>query len=349
MVTRILILLTIAFNLCISLAEGQQRNRYASIANAAGKEDSQLTGLYRIDLERSDKLYSVVASASSNLPFEEQQRFFIDLAVRLTPPDLLVIEQKGKRVAIASSRAPRMTLEADGSNRIERTSSGNRVQTRAALSGSELIVTVSGKIDDRFSVSFNLLDNGRSLKVTRHIHAKELNQPIVIQSFYNRISDEVQWGIQEDDRRTTSSKESIYASTNRTPLSTSLGQKEADLLRALLNEWIAATNNRDIEKQMTFYVPTLNAYYLGRNYSRSAVRAEKDRVFKRASVIDIRAGEPEIIFQNGGQLAIMRFRKQYAIEGGGQNRRGEVVQELHWKKVGDGWKIISERDVKVIR
>lgn len=61
---------------------------------------SQLTGVYRIDIGASDKLYSVVAGASSKVPFRDQQRFFIDLAVRFTPPDLLAIEQRGKQVSL---------------------------------------------------------------------------------------------------------------------------------------------------------------------------------------------------------------------------------------------------------
>jgi ketosteroid isomerase-like protein len=45
----------------------------------------------------------------------------------------------------------------------------------------------------------------------------------------------------------------------------------------------------------------------------------------------------------------MRFRKKYAIEGGGEDRSGEVVQELRWRRTADGWKIVSERDLHVIR
>ena len=120
------------------------------------------------------------------------------------------------------------------------------------------------------------------------------------------------------------------------------------MLRAALNEWINATNSRDIEKQMSFYLPRLKAYYLTRNTSRDFVREEKARVFERASVIDIRAEEPEIIFQDGGRTAIMRYRKKYRIENGRQSRRGEVIQELRWQRAGDEWRIFSERDIRVL-
>ena len=120
-------------------------------------------------------------------------------------------------------------------------------------------------------------------------------------------------------------------------------------LRGALDEWIAATNARDLSKQMSFYNPTVNAFYLSRNTSREAVRAEKARVLGAASAVDVRAGAPDIKLSRDGRTAIMRFRKKYAVEGGGGERRGEVLQELRWRRTREGWKIVSERDLRVIR
>jgi ketosteroid isomerase-like protein len=120
-------------------------------------------------------------------------------------------------------------------------------------------------------------------------------------------------------------------------------------LRRALDEWIAATNGRDIQRQMAFYAPTLQAFYLTRNTPRSGVRAEKQRAFSTARDIDIRAAEPEIVFQESGRVAVMRFRKQYRIVDRSRTRSGEVVQELRWRLSPNGWRIFSERDVKVIR
>jgi len=132
------------------------------------------------------------------------------------------------------------------------------------------------------------------------------------------------------------------------PISHTQGGDPRATLHGAFDEWIAATNARDIQRQMDFYNQTLNAFYLTRNVPRAAVRAEKSRVFGRANVIDIRAGAPGIRLSPDGLTATMRFRKTFAIEGGGQDRRGEVVQELRWRRTGDGWKIVSERDLRVI-
>jgi len=53
--------------------------------------------------------------------------------------------------------------------------------------------------------------------------------------------------------------------------------------------------------------------------------------------------------QDQGQTAVMRFRKQYRIVDRNRTRSGEVIQELRWRKTDSGWRIFSERDVRVIR
>ena len=116
-------------------------------------------------------------------------------------------------------------------------------------------------------------------------------------------------------------------------------------LRASLNEWIAATNARDVGKQMTFYAPNVEAFYLSRNASRAAVREEKSRLFSQARAVDVRASEPEIRLARDGRTAVMRFRKRYQID----ERGGEVLQELRWRRTPSGWRIVSERDLRVIQ
>jgi ketosteroid isomerase-like protein len=128
------------------------------------------------------------------------------------------------------------------------------------------------------------------------------------------------------------------------------GSEEARTeINGALDEWVAATNAGDVEKQMTFYNPSVEAFYRTRNVSSDDVRAEKERLFEQADKIEVHAGEPEIKFSRDGQTASTRFRKRYVIEGPEQNRRGEVLQELRWKKTDKGWKIVSERDLRVLQ
>ena len=119
-------------------------------------------------------------------------------------------------------------------------------------------------------------------------------------------------------------------------------------LKAALGNWVAATNSRDLNQQMTFYAPTLSVFYLKRNATLASVRAEKNRLLSQPDAIEVRAGEPEIQLDANEQAATMRFHKSWSFSGA--NRAGgEVIQELRWRKTDAGWKIISERDVEVIR
>lgn len=119
-------------------------------------------------------------------------------------------------------------------------------------------------------------------------------------------------------------------------------------LRAALGEWVAATNSRDVGRQMNYYAPRVEAFYLSRGASREAVRAEKARLFGRASSVNIQAARPEIQMSRDGRTAVMRFRKRYQITGE-DSRSGEVLQELRWRRTADGWKIVGERDLRVLQ
>jgi len=128
------------------------------------------------------------------------------------------------------------------------------------------------------------------------------------------------------------------------------GQGARQALHVALDSWLATTNARDVERHMNFYGPEVNAFYRARNASRKTVRAEKEQLFNRAGAIDVRADTPEITFARDGKTATMRFRKDYVIENGdGRQKSGAVLQELRWRLTTGGWKIVGERDVRVLR
>ncbi len=123
----------------------------------------------------------------------EQQRFFIDLAVRLTPPDQLAIEQQGTRISFGSSRAPRMSFVADGVARNTRAPDGHFIRVQFSVENERLVFTSAGRTEDNFTVIIESIDNGKRLLVVRRIAAKALDQPLVIRTIYNKISDVARW------------------------------------------------------------------------------------------------------------------------------------------------------------
>ena len=95
---------------------------------------------------------------------------------------------------MASSRGQQVTFEADGQIRTEQGSAGRTVDTRATLSGDQLVVTTTGSRGNDFAVTFEPIDNGRNLRVTRRIEDDNLRQPVTVQSFYRKSSDEAAVG-----------------------------------------------------------------------------------------------------------------------------------------------------------
>jgi serine/threonine protein kinase/ketosteroid isomerase-like protein len=126
-------------------------------------------------------------------------------------------------------------------------------------------------------------------------------------------------------------------------------QEDRAEVTGAVEEWIEATNARDVGGQMSLYNPNLSAFYRKRNVSRDAVKAEKQRVIGAANKVEVAADEPQINFSRDGRTATTRFRKRYVIEGDEKSREGEVLQELRWVRTPTGWKIVSERDLRVIR
>ncbi len=149
-----------------------------------------------------------------------------------------------------------------------------------------------------------------------------------------------------ESKRPESSEESLTPEAdNRRAAGTEDSQAA---LRSALGEWVAATNERNLGKQLSFYHPTMDAFYTRRNARIDEVRADRARVFENAHSIDVRADAPVIRLSRDGQSATMRFLKRYAISGGGEDRAGEVVQELRWQRVKGRWRIVSERDIRVL-
>ena len=120
-------------------------------------------------------------------------------------------------------------------------------------------------------------------------------------------------------------------------------------VRLALDEWLAATNARDINRQMSFYPAVTERYYQKQFAPQNIVRQDKLRVFGDANSVEMRVIDPVINISPDESTAIMKFRKQFRIVSGSGTQQGEVEQEMQWMKKDDGWKITHERDLKRIR
>lgn len=170
----------------VALAAPAQR--YAPAAD-------RMTGTYQLDSSRGDNPQRAAEAATRSLPPDRRDRVYQSLINRLSPPSQLALDRKGRTVTIVSSTGPRATFDADGRMRNEQLPNGRQITTRAELVGDRLSVSTSGNRGTDFSVTFEALNNGERLRVTRRLDNEEMDRPVTIQSFYSRVSDEPRWDL----------------------------------------------------------------------------------------------------------------------------------------------------------
>ena len=180
---------------------------------------SLLTGTYRLDVSRSDDPGQAAERATQSIPYGDRIRLRDEIAARLESPDQIALEVHGKEVTLASSRAPQITFAADGAERVETMANGQTTRARATLNGDQLLVSSTGDAGNQFSVTFDPIDNGRNLSVTRKVYARGLTRPVVMQSVYQKESAIAQFEInptpQTYPRNNSSTPDFVIANNER--------------------------------------------------------------------------------------------------------------------------------------
>jgi hypothetical protein len=133
------------------------------------------------------------------LPTTDRQRVYDSLLRRLDPPQTLAIDRQGSNVTIASSRAPQINFVADGIEHVETNQNGRTVRVRASLVGNQLSISRSGERAQDFTVTFEPIDRGRRLLVTRRLYSDQISQPVTVQTYYDKTSDVAQLNIYESN------------------------------------------------------------------------------------------------------------------------------------------------------
>ncbi|MGH9928854.1 MAG: hypothetical protein ACREA9_06450 [Pyrinomonadaceae bacterium] len=154
-----------------------------------------LTGTYRLDPSQSDDPGQAANRATQSVAYSDRARLRDQLTARLESPDQIAIDLRGRDVTLASSRAPQISFSADGIERVETTNSGRAMRARATINGDQLTVSSRGDRDSEFNVTFNPIDNGRRMRVTRRVSFQGLSTPVVVQSTYDKTDDVARFDI----------------------------------------------------------------------------------------------------------------------------------------------------------
>lgn len=166
---------------------------YPNYPNSNNNRNTCFVGTYRLDAARSDNPTQIANRAISGAESNNRDRIRGNLERRLEAPEMIALERRGQSVTIASSRAPQVTLDADGQTHTEQTAQGRNTSVMASFNRDLLTVTTSGNRGSDYSVRFEPNDNCRRLRVTRTISNARLAQPVTSQSVYEKISDRAQF------------------------------------------------------------------------------------------------------------------------------------------------------------
>ena len=159
-----------------------------------------LTGTFRYNSSQGDDARRAVDAATRNLSLSERQRVYDSLLRRLDPPQMLAIDRRGNTVTIASTRAPQINFVADGREQVETTQRGRTIRVRASLSGDTLTINRTGERENDFIVTFDPTNNGQQLLVTRTLYSDRVSQPVMVRTYYDRVSDVAQLNIYDTNR-----------------------------------------------------------------------------------------------------------------------------------------------------
>lgn len=251
-----------------------------------GRNARRLTGTWSLDASRSDNVREATDRAVDNQS-GNRERIRQRLENRLQPPDRMAIDLSGRRVTLVSSTAPQVSFDADGRARSETNANGRTVQITASLSGSALTIRTQGDRASDFQVTFQPVDNGRSLQVTRRMYRDTLTQPIETRSFYTRVSDVAQLDIYSQSYSNSEPYPNSTTGISRDNRRRDASDIPADtILTATLNE---SLNTKDAKDQDRFTLTVTSPS----QYSGAVIEGYLIRVERSGRV----TGSPEIGFE----------------------------------------------------
>ena len=189
-----------AFGGLTLFAQGQGRGR-----GVQQPQYNRLTGTYELDDTQGDDPARAAQAATRTMPAGQRDQAYRTLLDRLEPPAMLSIERRGRTVTMGSTRGQMATFEADGQTRTETVGNdnvgdyGRTMSTRATFIGDRLTVSSQGNRATDFVVTFEPLQSGTRLVVTRQIYNANYRQPVVTRSYYTRVSTTPRWDLYESD------------------------------------------------------------------------------------------------------------------------------------------------------
>ena len=154
------------------------------------------------------------------------------------------------------------------------------------------------------------------------------------------------------NRKTPRSEPSQTAGNTASPKPTAEKSPEIDadgITKAVSNQlssWKSNAEARDLGSYMGKYASKVD-YYKRRDASKAFVESDKRKAFTAYTSIKSKFTNIVIKPSGDGQSATVTFDKEWDFSGPAKKTTGKVRSRLVFRKTGEAWLIVSERDLKV--
>jgi hypothetical protein len=193
-------LLPFAAAVAVCLVAADHANQASAQGFGRGRSNANLTGTYRLNPSQSDNSSRIADQVTQSLPGRDRPRLRNQILRRLDAPEELAIERRGRSITMASSNADQVTFEANGVAQTETMPNGRSMRTVATIYGDRLEINSTGDRSLDYQLTFEPLNGGRSLRVTRRVSDAGLSQPVVSRSVYDRVSADARLDMYSDYR-----------------------------------------------------------------------------------------------------------------------------------------------------
>jgi hypothetical protein len=161
--------------------------------------ENRLIGTYKLDKSRNNDVQKIVRRALKDLPLGVRVRLQITLMRHLRDAKLIAIDRDGNQVRFGSSLQSDRVYEVVGR---AQTDSSEIVPT--LLYGGQFRVNTGSDADGLYSVTFGSTNLGSRLQVIRTALLNHFKRPIVVTSYYTKISDAAEFDLSEEEDTTPS-------------------------------------------------------------------------------------------------------------------------------------------------
>jgi hypothetical protein len=129
---------------------------------------------------------------------------------------------------------------------------------------------------------------------------------------------------------------------------TGLAQHSSDgaQIYAVLNGWVSAARDHDLDAQSAFYAPVVDVFYGARHVTRKWVKENREKTLSQVGQIRELNIDNVHVAQDRADHATATFDKSWDFGGG---YSGKVKQQLELRKLDGQWRINAERDIRVYR